>query len=179
MNVYLCFLDCLHFSIGHHHRCGGSWISAGSPSELSCFLLSMFIDATGWPTNSRSSGDFEVGAGVVLASMGEFNVALSVFLGLQTFFARSHATLRAHISWCKVPPYTDCARDPQLLDGYVHFHLKEISARNPASFPRGLSQLRPELFEKIVRSVCAFAFGAGEDYCPSCLWSRLFPDDGS
>ena len=40
-------------------------------SELESFLLSMCIDALESTTNSRSSGDFEVGAGVALASMGE------------------------------------------------------------------------------------------------------------
>ena len=45
--------------------------------------------------------------------------------------------------------------------------------------PEGLSSLWPELFEGIFPSVCAFAFGAREDDCPSCPWSRLFPDAGS
>ena len=46
----------------------GSWISA---SELKSFLLNMCIDAPESTTNSRSSGDFEVGASVALASIGE------------------------------------------------------------------------------------------------------------
>ena len=53
-------------------------------------------------TNSRSSGLFEVGAGITLSSIGVSNVALSAFLSLKIFFAKSHATLRAHLSWCKV-----------------------------------------------------------------------------
>ena len=51
----------------------GSWISANLSisSELESFLLSMCIDAPESTTNSRSSGIFEVGAGVALASTGE------------------------------------------------------------------------------------------------------------
>ena len=52
----------------------GSWISAGSPSissELKSVLLSTYIDAPESTTNSRSCGDFEVGDGVALASIGE------------------------------------------------------------------------------------------------------------
>ena len=48
----------------------------GSPqslqsSELKSFLLRMCTEAPESTTNSRSSGDFEVGAGVALASIGE------------------------------------------------------------------------------------------------------------
>ena len=45
-----------------------SWISA---SELKSFLLNMCIDAPESTTNSRSSRNFEVGASVALASIGE------------------------------------------------------------------------------------------------------------
>ena len=68
MNVYLCFLVCLHFSVGRHHRCGVPGLRRVSiSSELKSFLLSMCIDAPESTTNSRSSGDLEVGAGVALA----------------------------------------------------------------------------------------------------------------
>ena len=40
-------------------------------SELKSFLFSMCSDAPESTTNSRSSGDFEVGAGVALASTEE------------------------------------------------------------------------------------------------------------
>ena len=72
MNIYLCFLVCLLFPIGRYHHCG--------VSELS--LLSMCIDTPESTTNSLASGDFEVGAGVALASIGEYNVVLSAFLSL-------------------------------------------------------------------------------------------------
>ena len=51
----------------------GSWISrrVSISSELKSLLLSMCVDASESTTNSRSSGDFEVGAGVALASTGE------------------------------------------------------------------------------------------------------------
>ena len=42
-----------------------------SSSELNSFLLSMCTDAQESTTNSRASGDFEVGAGVALASVRE------------------------------------------------------------------------------------------------------------
>ena len=50
-----------------------SWISAESPFRLSSkpSLLSMCVDAPESPANSRSCGDFEVGASVALASMEE------------------------------------------------------------------------------------------------------------
>ena len=55
---------------------------------------------------------------VVVASIGDYNVALSVFLSLLTFFGKSRATLRAHLSWCEVlvsfpqiRERTDCARE--------------------------------------------------------------------
>ena len=40
-------------------------------SELKTFLLSMCIEAPESITHSLSSGNFEVGAGVALAPMGE------------------------------------------------------------------------------------------------------------
>ena len=39
----------------------------------------MCIDALESTTNSSSSGDYEAGAGIVLASIGEENVDLSIF----------------------------------------------------------------------------------------------------
>ena len=45
----------------------------------------MCIDAPESTTNSRSSGVFEVGAGIALTSQGEKNVVLSEFLSLQLF----------------------------------------------------------------------------------------------
>ena len=82
----------------------GSWIFEGfsSSAELKSFLLSTCIDALESTTNSRSSGIFQEGAGITHASVGELNVALSLFLTLWTFFAKSQASLRAHLSSCKV-----------------------------------------------------------------------------
>ena len=86
-----------------YHRCGFLGIRRVSvSSELKSFLPSICIDAPESTTNSRSSGDFEVCAGVALAARGEKNVALSVFLSLWTVFAKYYATLRTHLSWCKV-----------------------------------------------------------------------------
>ena len=65
-----------------------------SSSELKTFLLSMCIEAPESTTKSRSSDDFEVGAGVALASTGEFHAALSALLSLQICFAKVHAALR-------------------------------------------------------------------------------------
>ena len=65
MNVYLCFLVCLRFPGFLDLR------RVTTSSELKSFLLSMCIDAPESTTNARSSGDFGVGAGVALASIGE------------------------------------------------------------------------------------------------------------
>ena len=40
-------------------------------SELKCFFLSMCIEGLESTTNSSSSGDYEVGDGIALASTGE------------------------------------------------------------------------------------------------------------
>ena len=73
-HIHLCFLVSLHFSIGCYHHFRGS----GSPQNLiSSELKSSFcsacalIEAPESTTNSRSSGDSEVGAGIALASIGE------------------------------------------------------------------------------------------------------------
>ena len=67
-----------------------------SLSELKSFLLSMCIDAPESITNSRSTGVFEVGAGVALASIGQLkHTFVLFFLSLKTHFAKSHATPRA------------------------------------------------------------------------------------
>ena len=73
VNVFLCFLVCLHFTVGRYNRCVNSWISAESPFRLSSnpSVLSMCTDAPESTTNSRSSGDVEVGVCVALASTGE------------------------------------------------------------------------------------------------------------
>ena len=42
----------------------------------------MCIDVPESTTNSRSSGDFEVGVGITSASIEEYNVALSEFVSL-------------------------------------------------------------------------------------------------
>ena len=52
-------------------------------------------------TNSLTSGFFEDGAGNDQTSPDN-NEALSLLLRFQTFFAKSHASLRAHRSCCKV-----------------------------------------------------------------------------
>ena len=75
MNVFLCFLVCLHFSIGRYHRCGVPGSSLSNSSELKSFLLITCTDAPESTSNSRSSGLFEVDAGSALVSVGEPNVA--------------------------------------------------------------------------------------------------------
>ena len=67
VNVYLCFLTCLHFATGRNHLLWGSWTFRLS---LKSFLLSMCIDAPESTTNSRSSS-FSEGAGITHASAGE------------------------------------------------------------------------------------------------------------
>ena len=67
-------------------------------------MFSMCIDAPESTANSRSSGLFEVGAGIDLASFNRslqrrFVRILELFF---FFFAKFHATLRAHLSWWKV-----------------------------------------------------------------------------
>ena len=42
--------------------------------------------------------------------------------------------------------------------------------------PEGVSPLWPEHLEGNFSSVCAFALGAGEDVCSSCLWAHPFLD---
>ena len=71
-------------------------------SELNSFLLIMCIGPPESTTNSRSSGLVEVGAAIALAQIGVQNVALPEYLSLHILFAKSHAALRAHLSWCKV-----------------------------------------------------------------------------
>ena len=81
------------------------WSFLLCPSLLSLILFcsscaSMLLNQL---RNSRSSGLVEVGAGIPF-SIGVQNVALSEFLSLLIFFAKSHAALRAHLSWCEVSP---------------------------------------------------------------------------
>ena len=71
-------------------------------SELNSFLLIMCIGPPESTTNLRSSGLVEVGAAIALAQIGVQNVALSEYSSLHILFAKSHAALRAHLSWCKV-----------------------------------------------------------------------------
>ena len=61
----------------------------------------MCADALESTTNSRSSGLLEVGSGITLASTEEQRSFVHI-LELVNIFATSHATLRAHLSWCKV-----------------------------------------------------------------------------
>ena len=69
--------------IGRYHHCGVLYLRrVSNSSELKSFLLSMCTEAPESTTKSRSSGDFEVGAGVALASTGEFHAALSALLSL-------------------------------------------------------------------------------------------------
>ena len=70
-----------------------SWISAGSPVLLSSnpFLHSMSNDNPESTTNFRSSGDFEIVAGVALISIGELNLALYV----RVFFSATQPKSRS------------------------------------------------------------------------------------
>ena len=56
-------------------------------------------------TNYLSSGFFEDGAGSDQTSEGEKNVLLSLSLSIWTFFDKSHASLRAHRSCCKLSSF--------------------------------------------------------------------------
>ena len=63
----------------------------------------MCIDAPESTKKSHSSAVFKVGAGIALASIGKYSVALPVFFwAYKHFFAKYHAALRAHLSWCQV-----------------------------------------------------------------------------
>ena len=69
-------------------------------SELKCFLLIMCIDDDESTTNSRSSGLFEV---PVLPCFNRSTKRSFVRIhDIVNIFAKSHAALRAHLSWCKV-----------------------------------------------------------------------------
>ena len=61
----------------------------------------MCIDVPESTTNVLSSGFFEDGAGNDQNSEGEKNKVLSFAVSIWTFFAKSHASLRAHRSCCK------------------------------------------------------------------------------
>ena len=68
VNVYMCFLVCMHFSIGCKHHSGFLDLRKESnSSEFKSFLLIMCIDAPASTTNSRSSCLVEVGASITLA----------------------------------------------------------------------------------------------------------------
>ena len=66
----------------------------------------MCVDAPESTTNSRSSGDFEAYDGAIIISL--FSVSIRrmkrsfVRILELVFFEKSHAALRAHLSWCKV-----------------------------------------------------------------------------
>ena len=81
VTVYLCFLVCMHFTIGCKHHSG--WCmdlrKVSNSAGLISLSLSMCIDAPESPAISNSSGDFEVGAGVTLGSTEEY-VSFSAFL---------------------------------------------------------------------------------------------------
>ena len=68
----------------------------------------MCIDAPEWTTNSRSSGVFEVYDGAIIISLfsltpiEEIKRSFVRIFELVNIFAKSPATLRAHLSWCKV-----------------------------------------------------------------------------
>ena len=73
-----------------------------SSAELKSFFAQhVHRDAPESTSNSRSSGFLAEGAGITHASVEESNVALSFVLSLKTFFAKPHASLRAHLSCCK------------------------------------------------------------------------------
>ena len=73
VNVYVCLLESLNFTIGRYHHLGISGpFQVSTSSELKSLLLSMCIDAPESTTTSHSSGEFDRrGAGIALASTGE------------------------------------------------------------------------------------------------------------
>ena len=50
----------------------------------------------------------------------------------------------------------------------MNFHLRKCRHAMRPPFPEGLSPMRPKLCDGFFPSVCACAFGAGEDNRPSC-----------
>ena len=76
--------------------------AASSSADFRSFLLIMCIDALESTTKYLYSGLVEDDAGIDQTPEGEQNVAVSFSLSLSTFFAMSHASLRAHRSCCKV-----------------------------------------------------------------------------
>ena len=96
------------------HHCLLDTRTVSSSAKFRSSLLRMCIGAPESTTKSRPSGFFEEGAGMSHASVGEWNVALSLVLSLWTFFAKSHASLQA--SCCKA----SCPQN--LADGVLEVH---------------------------------------------------------
>ena len=83
MNIYLCFLVVCTSPFAVTTTVGVLDLRRVSiSSEFKSFLLSLCIETPESITNSLSSANFEVGASVALALIGEQNVALSAFLNL-------------------------------------------------------------------------------------------------
>ena len=89
----------------------------------------MCIGARESTTNSRSSGFFEEGAGITHASRGQQNVALFLFLNLETLFSKSHAPLRAHLYCCKVSSCVLSSKPGGARIALVRFALLNNSSR--------------------------------------------------
>ena len=72
---------CLHFTVGRHdHRCGFlDFRRVSSSPGLKSLMHSSGTDAPESTTNFRYSVFFEEGAGITHTSVGEWNVALSLF----------------------------------------------------------------------------------------------------
>ena len=97
MNIYLCFLVRLHFTIGRYHRCGLlDFRRVSSSPELKSFLLSICIDALESTVDFRFSGFFEEDASITHASVREQNVALSLIFELADIFRQVPRFYAAH-----------------------------------------------------------------------------------
>ena len=76
--------------------------TVSNSAKFRSFLLGRCTDAPESTTNYLSSSFFADGASDDQTSEGDWNVALSLVLSLWTLFANAHASLRAHLSCCKV-----------------------------------------------------------------------------
>ena len=88
-----------------------------------------------------------MGAGIALASIGMKNEALSVFFELVDIFAKSRATVRSRLSWCKVSSCDLFLKSGNARIALARFTLLNDASRRTLSFlifhmvPRALGEL--------------------------------------
>ena len=76
VNIHLCLLVCLHFTVCRHHHGRGFWISVEFPFHLRSNPCCLCIEVPESITNFLSSCNFEVGATIALASRGAERITL-------------------------------------------------------------------------------------------------------